>query len=418
MKMSRIIALILVIVALVSCFASCGGGTGTTGGNTGNEGGKEKIEIWVSEKKGVKELTLKQIEAFLAANPSYGYTIDDFVIEGVPEADAASQVLLDVKKAPDIYCFAQDQMARLVQASALAPLGVKASETVTANNDAGSVAAVTVAGKLYAYPMTSDNGYYLYYDKTVITDPTSLNQIVADCESEGAKFHFEVENGWYAASFFFGVGCESVWKTDDNGNFIGIEDTFDDETLGVIAMKGVQIVTTSECYYNSSTFEGDNLAAIVTGTWNAEDAEDYFGDNLGVCKLPSFTVDGETYQLGSFSGFKLMGVKPQTDANKGAFCAALAQYLTNEQCQLERFEAFQWGPSNKNLQAKDEVKNNPSLVALNAQSEFAVAQGYIPNEWWTSAGSLTAKAATCGNDADIINALKAYRKELEDVLNK
>ena len=88
---------------------------------------------------------MKQIEAFLAANPSYGYTIDDFVIEGVAEADAASQVLLDVKKAPDIYCFAQDQMARLVQASALAPLGVKATETITANNDAGSVAAVTVA---------------------------------------------------------------------------------------------------------------------------------------------------------------------------------------------------------------------------------------------------------------------------------
>lgn len=417
MKMSRIIALILVIVSLVCCFASCGGGTETPGGNN-NTGDKEKIEIWVSEKKGVKELTKKQIEAFLAANPSYGYTIDDFVIEGVPEADAASQVLLDVKKAPDIYCFAQDQMARLVQASALAPLGVKATETVTANNDAGSVAAVTVAGKLYAYPMTSDNGYYLYYDKTVISDPTSLNQIVADCENAGAKFHFEVENGWYAASFFFGVGCESKWETDDKGNFTGIKDTFDDPTLGTIAMKGVQIVTKSECYFNSSTFEGDNLAAIVTGTWNAEDADDYFGENLGVCKLPSFTVDGKDYQLGSFSGFKLMGVKPQTDANKGAFCAALAQYLTNEQCQLERFEAFQWGPSNKNLQAKDEVKNNPSLVALNAQSEHAVAQGYIPNEWWTSAGSLTAKAATCNSDEEIINALKAYRAEIEDVLNK
>ena len=125
MKMSRIIALILVIASLVCCFASCGGGE-TPGGNSGNgDGGKkEKIEIWVSEKKGVKELTKKQIEAFLAANPDSGYTIDDFVIEGVPEADAASQVLLDVKKAPDIYCFAQDQMARLVQASALAPLGV------------------------------------------------------------------------------------------------------------------------------------------------------------------------------------------------------------------------------------------------------------------------------------------------------
>jgi arabinogalactan oligomer/maltooligosaccharide transport system substrate-binding protein len=417
MKMSRIIALILVIVSLVCCFASCGGGTETPGGNNPT-GDKEKIEIWVSEKKGVKDLTKKQIEAFLAANPNYGYTIDDFVIEGVPEADAASQVLLDVKKAPDIYCFAQDQMARLVQASALAPLGVKASETVTANNDAGSVEAVTVGGKLYAYPMTSDNGYYLYYDKTIVTDPTSLNQIVADCEKAGAKFHFEIENGWYAASFFFGVGCESKWETDEQGNFTGIKDTFDDPTLGTIAMKGVQIVTKSECYVNSSTVEGEHLGAIVTGTWNAEDADEYFGEDLGVCKLPSFTVGDKNYQLGSFSGFKLMGVKPQTDANKGAFCAALAQYLTSEQCQLERFETFQWGPSNKNLQAMEEVKTNPSLVALNAQSEHAVAQGYIPNEWWTSAGTLTAKAATCADDTEILRALEAYRAELQAVLNK
>ena len=411
MKMSRIVALVLVIVAVLSCFVSCFGG---------NNGEKEKITIWVSEKKGVKEFTRNQIAAFLAANPDYGYTIDDFVIEGVPEADAGGQVLMDVVSAPDIYCFAQDQLARLVQASALAPLGQTAASQVSANNDGGSVEAVTVGGKLYAYPMTSDNGYYLYYDKSIVSDEdaTTIEGIVAACEAAGYKFHFELENGWYAASFFFGVGCESVWETDTDGNFTGIQDTFDDETLGTIAMKGVQKVTKSQCYYNSSTIEGDYLGAIVTGTWNAEDADEYFGENLGVCKLPTFTVDGTTYQLGSFSGFKLMGVKPQTDVARAEFCTALALYLTSEQCQLERFNEYQWGPSNKNLQATDAVKNNPSLLALNAQSPYAIAQGYIPNEWWTSAASLAAKAATCDSDADILLALQAYRKEITDVLNK
>ena len=247
---------------------------------------------------------------------------------------------------------------------------------------------------------------------------TTIEGIVAACEAAGYKFHFELENGWYAASFFFGVGCESVWETDTDGNFTGIQDTFDDETLGTIAMKGVQKVTKSQCYYNSSTIEGDYLGAIVTGTWNAEDADEYFGENLGVCKLPTFTVDGTTYQLGSFSGFKLMGVKPQTDVARAEFCTALALYLTSEQCQLERFNEYQWGPSNKNLQATDAVKNNPSLLALNAQSPYAIAQGYIPNEWWTSAASLAAKAATCDSDADILLALQAYRKEITDVLNK
>ena len=406
MKMSRIVALVLVRVAVLSCFASCFGGE------------KEKITIWVSEVKGVKELTKAQVEAFIAANPDYGYTIDDIVIQGVPEADAGSQVLLDVETAPDLYCFAQDQLARLVKAKALAPLGASAVAAITANNDAGSVAAVTAGDKLYAYPMTSDNGYYLYYDKSIVTDPSDLKAIVDACEKSGAKFHFEIENGWYAASFFFGVGCVSKWEADVEGNFIGIQDNFDDETLGTIAMKGIQIVTTSDCYVNKSNFEGDNIGAIVTGTWNAEDAEEYFGDDLGVCKLPTFTVEGQTYQLGSFSGYKVMGVKPQEDLDRLEFCTALAQYLTGEQCQKERFDTFQWGPSNKNLQATSAVQTNPSLLALKEQNKYSVSQGYIPNEWWTSAADLAGKAKTCSTDAEILTALQAYRKEIEDVIKK
>ena len=409
MKMSRIVALVLLIVAVLSCFVSCFGG---------NNGEKEKITIWVSEKKGVKEFTRNQIAAFLAANPDYGYTIDDFVIEGVPEADAGGQILMDVINAPDIYCFAQDQLARLVQADALAPLGQGAAAEIVANNDVNSVNAVKVGDKYYAYPMTSDNGYYLYYDKTIVTNPSSLEKIIEDCVNNGYKFHFELENGWYAASFFFGVGCRSVWNTDNNGKFTGITDNFDDETLGYIAMEGIKKVTTSSCYVSSSTIEGDYLGAIVTGTWNAEDADDYFGDNLGVCKLPSFEFDGESYQLGSFSGFKLMGVKPQTDTERGAFCAALAKYLTSEQCQLERFNEYQWGPSNKNLQATDAVKNNPSLIALADQNKHSVPQGYIPNEWWTIAANLAKKAATCANPEEIQRALEGYRSEIEAVLNK
>ena len=409
MKMSRIVALVLVIVAVLSCFVSCFGGNGDE---------KETITIWVSEKKGVKEFTRLQIEAFLAANPNYGYTIDDFVIEGVPEADAGGQVLMDVSDAPDIYAFAQDQLARLVQADALAPLGQAAAAEITANNDVNSVNAVTVGDKLYAYPMTSDNGYYLYYDKSIVTDPTSLEKIIEDCVNSGYKFHYELENGWYTASFFFGVGCESVWTTDVNGKFTGVQDTFDDETLGYIAMEGIKKVTTSPCYVNSSTIEGDYLGAIVTGTWNAEDADEYFGDNLGVCKLPSFTFNGQSYQLGSFSGFKLMGVKPQTDTERGAFCAALAKYLTGEQCQLERFNEYQWGPSNKKLQATEAVKTNPSLLALAAQNEHSVPQGYIPNEWWTIAANLAKKAATCTTPEEIYTALEGYRAEIEAVLAK
>ena len=39
-----------------------------------------------------------------------------------------------------------------------------------AANSVGSVNAASVGGVLYGYPMTADNGYFLYYDRSVISD--------------------------------------------------------------------------------------------------------------------------------------------------------------------------------------------------------------------------------------------------------
>ncbi|MBR5490591.1 MAG: extracellular solute-binding protein, partial [Oscillospiraceae bacterium] len=160
--------------------------------------GTYDITMWVSEKEGVAEMTQQQIEAFMAANPGI---VINASIEGVTEADAGSKVVADVASAPDIFCFAQDQLARLVQAAALAQPGQKATETIIANNDAGSVAAASVAGTLYAYPMTSDNGYYMYYDTSIISeeDAESLEAIIAACEANNVKFRYALENAWYTA---------------------------------------------------------------------------------------------------------------------------------------------------------------------------------------------------------------------------
>ena len=116
------------------------------------------VKIWVAE--AAKDLTAKQIADFNASN-EFGFTFNA-TIEAVSEADAATQMITDVEAGGDIYCFAQDQFARLVQAGALAKLGVRAAETVTANNAAGVVAAATSGDALFAYPLTADNGYFMY----------------------------------------------------------------------------------------------------------------------------------------------------------------------------------------------------------------------------------------------------------------
>jgi len=409
MKKNKILALVLAAVMVLS-MAACGGKANENPAE-GLEGTYD-ITMWVSEKEGVADLTQKQIDAFEAAYPGI---VINASIEGVTEADAGSKVIADVASAPDIYCFAQDQLARLVQAAALAAPGKSAAKTISEANDAGSVAAGTVAGTLYAYPMTSDNGYYMYYNKSIISaeDAESLEKLIAACEANGLKFRFALENAWYTASFFFATGCHSNWSMDENGEYIAVDDTFN-SAAGMAAMKGMQKLAQSTCYDSNADIFTD-AGVIVTGIWNAEAAEAHFGENFAATDLPSFTVDGKTYHLGSYTGNKLMGVKPQQDAKRGAVLSLLAQWLTNEQCQAERYEQFQWGPSNKAAQASDAVQANPSLAALAKQGEYGQPQGQIHGSWWDIGKLLGADAKNAKSDADLQTALDGYKAAIDEL---
>ena len=410
MKMSKVLSLVLVLVMLVASFAACKQPADPN--PNADLAGTYDITLWVSEKEGVADQFKAQIAAFEAANPGIKINAK---IEGVTEADAGSKVVADVASAPDMYCFAQDQLARLVQASALLKPGKAAADTIKANNDAGAVAAASVAGELYAYPMTSDNGYYLYYDKSIITNPDSLEDIIKACEDNGVKFRYALENAWYTASFFFATGCHSNWTMDADGNFNAVDDTFN-SAAGIVAMKGMQKLAQSSCYDSDADTFAD-AGAIVTGIWNADAAAAHFGENLGATDLPSFTVDGQSYHLGSYTGNKLLGVKPQTDAKKGAVLSLLAQYLTGEKCQSERFASFQWGPSNKAAQASDAVQANASLAALALQGNYGQPQGQIHGAWWDIAKVLGADAKAAKSDADLQTALDNYDAAIDAVLS-
>ena len=256
------------------------------------------------------DLTKKQIEDFNASNDQgikFNVTIDP-----KSEADAGTDMISDIEAGPDIYFFAQDQFARLVTAGALAKLGDAASATVKAANDSASLKAASSGDVLYAYPVTSDNGYFMYYDKSVIpeSDIDSMEKLIEDCEAAQKYFAFEMNtSAWYLASFFFGTGCVSEWQTDDNGKFVGVNDTFNSAN-GLIAAKGMYKLVTSPFHLSSceaASFD-QGAAIVVTGTWAASDIQKMLGDNMGVADLPSFNVDGKDYHLGSFNGCKLLEI--------------------------------------------------------------------------------------------------------------
>ena len=379
--------------------------------------GTYDITVWVAEK--AVDLTKQQIENFNNTNDAG--IVFNATVEPVSEADAGTNMITDVEAGGDLFCFAQDQFARLVQAGALAKLGKKAAETVIAQNDAGTVAAATSGDTLYAYPLTSDNGYFMYYDKSVIPDEDvdSLEALIADCEAAQKYFAFEMQtSAWYLASFFFGTGCVSEWETDSDGKFVSVHDTFN-SPQGLIAAKGLKKLVDSPFHLSSSASDAfaSNAAIVVTGTWAFEDISKMLGENMGVADLPSFEVDGQQYHLGSFNGCKLMGVKPQTDAVKAAALHRLAQYLTGEDCQMERFNALSWGPSNLNAQASEAVQANPGLAALIAQAPYSVPQGQIHGSWWDIAKVIGDDVKAAADEAGLKAALQNYEDKMASLFN-
>lgn len=423
----RFTAILALMMAFMLCLTACGGKDNNNGNDANKNGGTETtldgtydITVWVSEVENVKELTQQQIARFCENNPGI---VINATVEGVSESESATQMINSVEDGADLFCFAQDQLARLVMAGALNKLGTATAATVREMNDEGAVKAASVGGELYCYPITSDNGYFMFYDKSVVKEEhlDSLEDIIADCEAAGKMFSMELEtSAWYNAAFFFATGCVSEWTTDSEANFVSINDTFNSDA-GLVALKGMQKLLKSPAYNSSSdgaAFKaGVPSAVVVSGTWAAGTAKEALGDNYGVTDLPSFTVDGQSYHLGSFSGNKLMGVKPQTDAKKGAVLQQLALYLSGETCQMERFNQFGWGPSNKNAQATDAVKSDATLVALAAQAPYATLQGTIHSSWWDLAKVYAVSAKEATTDDELRAALQSYQDSVNGLFN-
>jgi arabinogalactan oligomer/maltooligosaccharide transport system substrate-binding protein len=367
--MKKILSLVLALAMMLSLcsFASA-------------EGFDGEIKVWVAE--ATVEFTKAQVEAFKAANPEYANMT--VTIQPVGEGDAASNMLTDVEAGADIFGFAQDQLARLVAAGALEVVLDENAEIVKAENDGGSVSAVMLGDTMYAYPLTSDNGYFLYYDKSVVTDPSNMEQILADCEAAGKNVYFEINSGWYQTAFFFGAGCTLTYGVDNAGVINSMDCNYASEN-GVKALKAMIKLAQSPAHVNgSSASNATNIGAIVDGTWDAVAVKGILGENYAATKLP--TIDG--FQLGGFGGFKMLGVKPQTDENKLAACDALALYLSSGEVQQARYDAVKWGPSNLTAQASDAVKADEALSALAAQLNFCIGQGQYPGEYWSLATAL------------------------------
>ena len=391
--MKKIIALLMAVLMTAGMLAACSGTpaetTSPAAENTKAQAEtaavsveKEKVALKVWADQGELELTEKLCSEFAAEHPEKEYT---FEYGAVGAVDGKARYLEDPAAAADVFLFADDQLVDLVKADALYEV-TRNTDAVIAANTPGSINAATYDGTLYGYPMTSDNGYFLYYDKSVFTedDLKTLDGILAAANAAGKKVHMDVSNGWYLASFFLGNGC--TLTIEDGKQVIDFNNA-----NGLAAAEAIRAFCNDPAFVTGDDSVlaggiGDAIACGVSGTWVASAIQEKLGDNYGCCKLPTFTCDGKQVQMGSFLGCKIYGVNSQTAYPVDAM--ELAEYLTGEKAQIERYNVLNYGPSNVNALADDTISSNLALQALNAQSAFAV-----PRWFWAASGRLPKPSA-------------------------
>jgi arabinogalactan oligomer/maltooligosaccharide transport system substrate-binding protein len=407
-NMKRILALVLVIALAATLVTGCAP--------------KPKpvvaLVLWGSQDDQAMLQTMA--DSFKAAHTDKDYTIT----LGVCGEDVAKDtVLRDLDAAGDVFAFASDQIAALQGAGALLPVTVDTDAIKTANSPA-SVTAATVGGQLTAYPSSADT-YFLYYDKKYLSDAEagSLETIMGKSLPTGVNnFAMNLSNGWYIASFFFAGGCKLFGDTGTDATVC------DFNNAGGLAAGQYMIQLSANkkkfadygANYDSTmcqNFKDRKLAAAVSGTWNATKVQEALGTDYAATKLPTIKINGSDVNMGSFANFKLYGVNSHTKAAADAM--ALAEWVTNKDNQLLRFQTRSFAPTDVTIDAST-LSANVAVAADALQGKFATLQPSIKqiSNYWTPAAALgtsieTGKTTTATLQKDLDALVKQILAALQ-----
>jgi arabinogalactan oligomer/maltooligosaccharide transport system substrate-binding protein len=316
--------------SLISCLSISACGGGSTASNQGSAGGesststgggssnKEKILIWgPTEHQKIYEDAAK---TFIADNPDFNVEV---VYGNKGDAGAYSNLSIDPSSGAAIYTYVNDMLVNLRRISAIAPLGEDDVTWIKANNTASSVASGKIGEKYFGYPITDDNGYFMFYNKDAFEGTSIMDSTTGDfkkgytfqdmykaLDERGAMAGHEkwkkgrvtwpMGDSFYDSGVFFAVGGDYGITYDDAGTQTGVTCDFthvgDDYTHGlefVAALKHSMADYTDPTavsphyFYTDGTnpalndfitqfLVDDNhpLAACVCGPWKTNEIRD------------------------------------------------------------------------------------------------------------------------------------------------
>ena len=308
------------------------------------------LTVWSPQEDQDTNWLQDQCEAFAAEHPNWKINFNYGVCA---EGEAKDNVTKDVEAAADVYMLANDNIPDLVSAGALSELGGDYLGYVTSTNSDSILASVTYNDAVVAFPFTS-NTWFMYYDKSVFSedDVKNFDTMLEKAGEAGKKVSFKLTDSWYIQAFYVANGCTLFGDgtdTDAGIDFGGDKAAAVTEYLVDLAANPNFLVDADG---SGLAGLGDSVAAVFSGTWDADAVKEKLGDNMGVAALPTVTIDGKEGQMKSFIGSKAIGVNPNAENQQVAM--SLAAYLAGEKAQTAHYEMRNILPSNINISLADD----------------------------------------------------------------
>ena len=399
-----------ILIFIIALFTGCGPAS------SGGEKEAVSLTLWCDDRN--MEILRSSLETFREMYKDEAEF--DFSYGTESEISCKETVLADPQAAADIYVFADDQFYELWSAGALLEITRNTDEVIEAVGgvDSGAAHAAMKDGKLYAYPETEGNGYFLYYRPSYFSeeDIQSLDNILKTAAANNKKFAMDFSSGWYIYSFFKAAGLDISYDTNTNlascnwnstdGKYTGVDVV--NAMLKVAAHPG--FVSATDGAFLEGVKDGSIIAG-VNGPWNADSVKEAWGDDFAAAKLPCCNIKSDQLQMCSFTGYKLVGINAYTKYPEWSM--RLAEYLTGEDIQLRRFKEIGECPANVNVAHSEEVQASPVVAALAEQSRYGYTQN-VPASFWDASELLGAMIAGLNSDnRDIQEVLDSMVKVVE-----
>lgn len=341
------------------------------------------LTVWSPQEDQDTNWLQDQCEAFAAEHPNWKINFNYGVCG---EGEAKDNVTKDVEAAADVYMLANDNIPDLVSAGALSELGGDYLGYVTSTNSDSILASVTYNDSVVAFPFTS-NTWFMYYDKSVFSedDVKNFDTMLEKAGEAGKKVSFKLTDSWYIEAFYVANGCTLFGDgtdTDAGIDFGGDKAAAVTEYLVDLAANPNFLVDADGAGLAGL---GDSVAALFSGTWDADAVKEKLGDNMGVAALPTVTIDGKEGQMKSFIGSKAIGVNPNAENQQVAM--SLAAYLAGEKAQTAHYEMRNILPSNINISLADD----PIVTAVtNVMTDTSIMQPLCKemSNYWSPAENM------------------------------